>query len=119
MLDAIACLLVAVIRRRTLDSPPDSVFQSAASGNVDVDLLGLRTFRLGERDVEHAVLVAGGDFVGIDLTGQRHGTREGSVTAFGEVVVAIFLFAARPLLTAQDEPLLPQFDGEVVLVQTG
>lgn len=63
--------------------------------------------------MEHALLKAGLDALGVHLGGQGHGARELAVAAFDAVVVVLLLFTLKLFFARDDQGVILQADVDI------
>src|SRR5579859_3810147 len=84
--------------------------------NLDLDLLRLGFGLLGQRDLQHALVVVGRDVLGVHGLGQSEGASEAAVLALHAAVVFFFLFLLDLALAVHGQRAVLHADIDVFLV---
>src|SRR5690606_619103 len=88
----------------------------ALPGLLDLDLPPTRDFRLGQADLEHAVLELGADLVEIHGAREAEGALEGAIAPLVDLVAPVLLLELVLLGAADREEVVLDIDLEVVAV---
>ena len=87
--------------------------------NLDLDLLRLRLFLLGEVEGEYTVLELRFDAVRFDMVRDLEGPVEAAVNPFTNVNVTVILLALRMLFPRDGQDVVLHLDLDVIALQPG